>query len=215
MKKAWHVWGRTGEAHEAVFLVPETAAASGGRPLVIELHHRGTGGLNLGRFRLSVSGDPAIVAREPHRFAAMKLTDPWGKLAAAYRLIGDQPALDTLLKHHPAAAAGLGDLYVAEKDWERGIAEYLKAITAQPANGAVLIKLAAAYQAAGRTREAVPYLATASAANPNDTALSLKVAALQAWFGQDKELADTCEKGLSLAKDTNDVDPGRPGRQDV
>ena len=30
----------------------------------------------------------------------------------------------------------------------------------------------------------------------------MKVAALQAWFGQDKELSSTCEKLLSLAKDT-------------
>ncbi len=33
---------------------------------------------------------------------------------------------------------------------------------------------------------------------------SLRVAALQAWFGQDKELSSTCEKLLSLAKDTED-----------
>ncbi|MGO9914850.1 MAG: hypothetical protein ACLQIB_09075, partial [Isosphaeraceae bacterium] len=32
----------------------------------------------------------------------------------------------------------------------------------------------------------------------------LRVAALQAWFGQDKELSSTCEKLLSLAKDTKD-----------
>ncbi len=32
----------------------------------------------------------------------------------------------------------------------------------------------------------------------------LRVAALQAWFGQDKELSSTCEKVLSLAKDTED-----------
>jgi eukaryotic-like serine/threonine-protein kinase len=32
----------------------------------------------------------------------------------------------------------------------------------------------------------------------------LWVAALQAWFGQDRELASTCEKLLSLAKDTED-----------
>ena len=32
----------------------------------------------------------------------------------------------------------------------------------------------------------------------------LRVAALQAWFGQDKELSSTCEKLLSLAKDTED-----------
>ncbi len=47
--------------------------------------------------------------------------------------------------------------------------------------------------------------------NPSDMdlrgALSydyLRVAALQAWFGQDKELSSTCEKLLSLAKDTED-----------
>ncbi len=49
------------------------------------------------------------------------------------------------------------------------------------------------------------HLATASAANPKDTFLSLKVAALQAWFGQDKELAATGQRILALAKDTNDA----------
>ena len=34
----------------------------------------------------------------------------------------------------------------------------------------------------GRTRESVPYLAKASAANPSDTILSQTVAVLQAWF---------------------------------
>ncbi len=45
--------------------------------------------------------------------------------------------------------------------------------------------------------------------NPSDIDLRgglsydyLRVAALQAWFGQDKELSSTCEKLLSLAKDT-------------
>ena len=33
----------------------------------------------------------------------------------------------------------------------------------------------------------------------------LRVASLQAWFGQDKELSSTCEKLLSLAKDTEDA----------
>ncbi len=47
--------------------------------------------------------------------------------------------------------------------------------------------------------------------NPSDIDLRgglsydyLRVAALQAWFGQDKELSSTCEKLLSLAKDTED-----------
>jgi len=158
----------------------------------------------LGRFRLSVSPDPATFDREEKRFAVLKLTDPWAKLAAAYHVLGDQAARDTLVKQRPAAAAGIGDLYAAEKDWERAIAEYSKAVTDQAADS-LLIKLAAAYQSAGRTREAVPHLAQASAANPADTLLSLQVAPLQAWFGQEKELAATRQRILAFAKDTNDA----------
>jgi hypothetical protein len=60
-------------------------------------------------------------------------------------------------------------------------------------------------RSAGRTREAVPLLVTASAANPKFTLLSLKVAALQAWFGQDREFAATRQRILVFAKDTNEA----------
>src|SRR5262249_31624553 len=60
-------------------------------------------------------------------------------------------------------------------------------------------------EANGRLREAVPYLATMASANPKDTLLSLKVAALQAWFGQEKELAATRQRILAFAKGTSDV----------
>jgi hypothetical protein len=62
-----------------------------------------------------------------------------------------------------------------------------------------LTTLETTYQSAGRTREVVPYLAKASAANPEDTSLLLKVSALQAWFGQDKELAATRQRILAFA----------------
>jgi hypothetical protein len=137
---------------------------------------------------------------------ATRIADPWAKLAATYHVLGDPQALDHLLKQRPAAAAGLGELYAAEKDWERAITEYRKAVTDQPADVALLTKLAAAYESAGRTREAVPYLARWSAANPGDTLLSLKVAALQAWFGQEKELAATRKQMLALAQGTNNAD---------
>ena len=39
---------------------------------------------NLGRFRVSVSSDPAAFDREQKRFAAMNLTDSWARLAFAY-----------------------------------------------------------------------------------------------------------------------------------
>jgi WD40 repeat protein/serine/threonine protein kinase/tetratricopeptide (TPR) repeat protein len=62
-----------------------------------------------------------------------------------------------------------------------------------------------AYLSAGRTREAVPHMAKVSAANPGDTEFSLQVAALQAWFGQDKELAATRQRVLAFAKGTSDA----------
>jgi hypothetical protein len=60
-------------------------------------------------------------------------------------------------------------------------------------------------ESSGHTREAVPHLATLSSANPKDTLLSLKVAALQAWFGQDREFAATRQRILAFAKDTTEV----------
>jgi hypothetical protein len=74
-----------------------------------------------------------------------------------------------------------------------------------PAENALLTRPAAAYQSSGRTREAVPLLAQASAASPKDTCLSLKVAALQAWFGQEKELAATLQRIRAFAQDTKDA----------
>ena len=45
----------------------------------------------------------------------------------------------------------------------------------------------------------------ASAANPSDTMFSLKVAALQAWFGQEKELAATRQRVLAYANGTSEA----------
>jgi hypothetical protein len=66
-------------------------------------------------------------------------------------------------------------------------------------------KLVDAYESSGRTRDAVPLLVTLSSADPKDQLLSLKVAALQAWFGQEKELAATLQRIRVFAKDTTDA----------
>ena len=80
----------------------------------------------------------------------------------------------------------------------RAIAEYRKVVTDQPADRSLVDQTRHGLPAAGRTREAVPHLATASAANPKDTILSLQVAALQAWFAQEKELAATRHRILAI-----------------
>ena len=68
---------------------------------------------------------------------------------------------------------------------------------------AQLLNLAKRLASVGRLAEAHAHLATASAANPMDRLLSLDLAALQAWLGQDKEFAATRRKILAFAKDTN------------
>jgi serine/threonine protein kinase/tetratricopeptide (TPR) repeat protein len=65
--------------------------------------------------------------------------------------------------------------------------------------------LADIYLTGGRIREALPLLAECSTADPKDTNLSLKVAALQAWFGHDKELAATRRRILANAEGTEDA----------
>jgi hypothetical protein len=59
--------------------------------------------------------------------------------------------------------------------------------------------------AGGHAQLAIRHLATLSAADPDDTVLALRVGALQAWFGQDKELADTCRRALDFAEGTFDA----------
>ncbi len=202
---SWGIFPLVGKPHLAVLQLAEPAQAPEGTVLRVTLECKSFNLASLGCFRLSVSPDPATFDREQQRFAAMRLTDPWAKLAATYRLLGDQQAEAALLKQRPEAAEGIGDMYAAAQDWDRALVEYRKAFIDQPVDGAMLTKLAAAYQSAGRTREAVPHLAALSAANPADTMLAQDVAALQAWFGQDKELANTCERALQFAEGTSDL----------
>jgi tetratricopeptide (TPR) repeat protein len=206
----WAVWPRCNQDHTAVFELPNDGALGQASRLTVRLSHKylnqnqNLG--NVGRFRLSVSGDPAAFAQEQKRLAAAKLINPWARLAAAYHLIGNPQAGEQVIAQHPEATLGMmGDLYAAVHDWEAAIAAYRRALTDRPGDTALLAALASTYQAAGRTREAVPLLAAASSASPEDTALLVKVATLQAWFAEDKELADTCERSLALAKDTNDL----------
>src|SRR5579884_12549 len=100
----------------------------------------------LGRFRLSISGDPKVLEHESNRFAILKLTDPWAKLAAAYHVLSDQRALDKLLEHHPTATAGIGDLYASRQDWQRALVEYNKAITKDSKDARIFAARAEAYQ---------------------------------------------------------------------
>ena len=219
----WTIAGNgEGRSCTSVWSLPAPVPLVAGTTLTFEMNFEGSGAENLGHFRLSVSANRAAFDRQSQRFAVTKLADPqafehekgrlaatkaadpWARLAAAYHLIGDQQSRDKLLERRPAAAAGLGDLCAANRDWAGAIAAYRRALTDQPTDAALLDKLATAYHEAGRTREAVPVLASELAIDSNDTLLLLKVAALQAWFGQNDKLAVTCTSALEFAKDTQE-----------
>ncbi len=116
----------------------------------------------------------------------------------AERAAGDARFQAELARHF----AERGNAQAADAARARACILFAEKLAQEPENSALAADLLSAYQSAGRTREAVLFLAKASAADPKDTMLSLKVAALQAWFGQEKELAATRQRILASAKGT-------------
>src|SRR5262249_51824383 len=98
---AWSIDPQTGKDHVAVFEIEpsQQAAFDGGTKLAFTLAFQYNNQHAIGRFRLSVSGDPATFARNERRLAALKLTSPHAKLGAAYLTLGDaRRAADFLTK---------------------------------------------------------------------------------------------------------------------
>ena len=104
----WGVGGRIGQRHIAVF----AAELSPDAKQLLKFELVSMGKHHLGRFRISVSDDPAAFENEPREFATMQMTDPWTKLAAAYRFTGDQQAIDDLVERRPKNAGQIGDLFI-------------------------------------------------------------------------------------------------------
>ncbi len=145
----WNVQGGVSRPHAAVFLVDNPVKLANGGTMEFRLQFSNSTDWpkqNLGRFRLSVSDDPAAFDYELKRFAALKITDPWQKLAVAYQMIGDDRALDNLLARRPEAAIGIADLCVTDKNWERAVAVYSKIITAETRDATLLAKRAEVYE---------------------------------------------------------------------
>lgn len=202
----WNLTFGEGADHASIWIV-DPATLNAGDELRSLMHFNKDprwADQSLGRFRLSVSSDPNAFIREQRLFEAKKVNDPWAKLAAAYYLFGEYQKLGNLLEAHPAAAVGSGDLWMVDKQWESAIVAYSRAVAAQPDNADFLLKLVGAYQAGNRTIESIPHLVKASTANPKDSFLWLKIAALQGWFGHEKDLAATRQRVLAFAKGTND-----------
>ncbi|HUQ72189.1 MAG TPA: PDZ domain-containing protein, partial [Planctomycetaceae bacterium] len=73
---------------------------------------------------------------------------PWQKLAAAYRLSGDAAAIDRLVEQRPKSAGSIGDLFTQgdNKDWQRAVALYSRAIAPDTTDAELLDKRARAYE---------------------------------------------------------------------
>jgi tetratricopeptide (TPR) repeat protein len=86
----WAIWPQVSEPHWAVFLPSQPITAAGKTQLTLRMAFGSKDMLKyaLGRFRLSVSDDPAAFEHEQERFALLKVTDPWVMLAAGYAMNG-------------------------------------------------------------------------------------------------------------------------------
>jgi hypothetical protein len=113
----------------------------------------------------------------------------------AYRLLSTQPNLWRYREGYEAAR------YAKDDFAARFYVKFLPA-----AEQKTMDAQAAAEReiAARRTQDALGHLVTVSTTKPDDTSLAIRLAALQAWFGQAKALADTCGRALESAKETFD-----------
>jgi tetratricopeptide (TPR) repeat protein len=104
----------------------------------------------------------------------------------------------------------LGRALALKGQWDEATACYKKIIELYPKDAWAHFNLGAALYHKGQVDEAIASYKKAMAfprskntlAGLDDTSLFIKVAALQAWFGQDKELAETCRWGLGAAQHT-------------
>ncbi len=202
-ESGWSNHERPGAAQTAYFAVAPGQAIPAPRRLRIRLEFSHLPGdadaATLGRFRLAVSRHGDAFLRESRRLAGKKMTDPWSRIAMAYFAIGDEKAPDPPVTDHPEATVGIVNVYAADEDRQRTKAELRKLLDPGPDDASLLQRLASYYESAGLMREAIWYLAKVHAANPQDSALLLRLAPLQAWFGQEAEWAETCRRALVSA----------------
>jgi hypothetical protein len=156
-----------------------------GSTLVIQLASKGSSEWppTLGRFRLSVTADPAAFEFEKRRFATMNknVTDPWERLALAHFVLGDRSALDKLLERHSTSASFKGDLRAASQDWQGAVAEYTTAITPETKDAKLLARRAEAYEKLKQWDLAVADWTRASQQQPDVAFERFKPAGAQSW----------------------------------
>ncbi|HEY2253093.1 MAG TPA: PDZ domain-containing protein, partial [Planctomycetaceae bacterium] len=210
----WNITFGPGQDHISVWNLPEPVMLAAGT--VLRSHMRFNESApwsdqNLGRFRLSVSSDPAAFGWERKRLAVSKLTDPWQKLAAAHRLRGDQPAIDQLVERHLKSAGLIGDLFTQgeaeEPDWSRAAAIYSRAITPETTDVDLLSKRARADEALKDWDAAASDWSRAAAENPDGAKLLAEFARRLAASDQAPLAKGQFQKSQALYERSLEADP--------
>ncbi len=145
-ESGWSIGGRAGRTHTAYFAVEpgEKAAASGRLRFVLEFYHVPSNGkpATLARFRLSVSDDPQAFRHERDRLAALNMTSGWARLAAAYRLVGNQAEFEKIIQQHAEAVTSIAEAFSQVEDWQQSLAFLDRAITAETKDADLLARRA-------------------------------------------------------------------------
>jgi serine/threonine-protein kinase len=112
---------------------------------------------------------------------------------------------------YAGAHNNLGYALARKGQFDEAIACWRKAIALDPKHAMAHFNLGVSAANRGQVDEAIAFYRKVIEVDPNypgvrgTLALAyLRLAARQAWFGQDKELAATCARALEAAKDTND-----------
>jgi WD40 repeat protein/serine/threonine protein kinase/tetratricopeptide (TPR) repeat protein len=165
----------------------------------------------LGRFRLSVSGDPGAFDREQKLLATIKITDPWARLAVAYREAGDQKAIDELVARRPQAALRVGDLFAADGDWPRAVAIYSRGITPKTIDADLLSKRGRGYEALRKWDAAAADWSRAATGSPDGAELLAEFARRLAAAGQVRLASGQFDKAQALYDQALKGDPENEG----
>lgn len=123
----WQVYPDYRNPHQLVVFPDEPVEVPKNALLEIRLqfYNRQYAQHGLSRFRLSTATDAAAWERsqrpDPMQIAALRSTDHWTRLAAAYHCAGNQQAIDELLQRHPESALAIGDLFMQIENWNRAV----------------------------------------------------------------------------------------------
>lgn len=140
--------------------------------------------------------------------AETKIANPWVRLAAAYRLRNVQASIDALVKRRPQVAAAIGELFAADKQWERAIEIYNMVITERTTDIDLLSKRALAYEGLQSWDAAAADWNRAAGANPAGALLHAGFARRLAKSGQVPLAQTQRQASQKIYEQALQADPG-------